>query len=223
MAISRERGRYIVWEGSEGVGKTTQMKLALAESARRGIETLAVREPGHTKFGLEIRNILLTPRPPEDDFDAVTEALLYLTDRSHLWTSVILPALERGIDVHSDRSWWSSLVYQGVAGGMNLEKLIVLTEIVMSERYIRPDIGLVFLLEEQIRKQRKHEEATKSGIGLDRIEQRPDEYFDLVASGYRKYPIGQFGAHAINASGTRDQVKARWWPMVFPPELDLAA
>lgn len=222
MAINRERGRYIVWEGSDGAGKSTQMKLALAESARRGIETLAVREPGYTQLGQELRGILLTPRSEEEEFDAETEALIYLADRSHLYRRIVAPALERGIDVHSDRNWWSSIAYQAAAGGVDVEKLIATTKLMMPERYIEPDIGLVLQLTTEERKRRKLAEAIRSGIGLDRIEQRHDDYFERVDQGYERYAIRRFGAYGINAFGPEQEVASRWWGLVFPAELDIA-
>ena len=219
MASNKERGRYIVWEGSDGVGKGTQMKLALAESARRGIETLAVFEPGYTQLGQTLRHLVLGG---DEHIDPETELGIYLTDRSHLARQVIAPALAHGIDVHSDRSWLSGIPYQGKGGGMDIEKLIEMHRLMMPEFYMKPDLNLVFQLETQERLRRKHLALVGQDAELDRMERKGLEFYESVDQGY-EYVIRRFGAYGIDASGTPDEVATRWWGLVFPPELDLAS
>ena len=107
---------FLVLEGVDGSGKSTQAKL-LAEHLRevRGLEVLLVREPGGTELGDRLRDLLLDPRSGE--LAPETELFLFMAARSHLVRTRILPALRAGQVVISDRFIWSSVVYQGLAAG----------------------------------------------------------------------------------------------------------
>lgn len=108
-------GRFIVFEGGEGAGKSTQMRLLRGTIERRGIEVLVTREPGGTELGEKVRELLLDPGSEVDDR---AEALLYAAARAQHAADVIRPALERGAVVLSDRYVASSIVYQGSARGL---------------------------------------------------------------------------------------------------------
>lgn len=214
--MSEQRGRYIVWEGSDGVGKTTNILRAVAESEKRGIQTLQVREPGFTRMGKIIRQILLSNE--SGDIAPETEYALFLADRSHLARSVIEPALINGIDVHSDRNWWSGLGYQSAGGGMKAEMLIEMTKMIMPEWYIKPDIGIVLDIDDEERQRRKIAEAALKGIALDRMESKGDVFFKAVLLTYREVIIGELGGIGVDASGSLDDVAARWMPLLFPEQ-----
>lgn len=211
MATNRERGRYIVWEGSDGVGKGTQIKYALQESETRGIPTMLVFEPGDTDLGAELRNLLLHG----EDLDPETELAMLIANRSHLARRKILPALEQGIDVHSDRNFWSS-VYQA-AGGMSIERIIELHREFMPEWYMNPDIGLTLHLPTEERMRRKLAAAAARGIPLDRMERKQEDFFARVDELYgRSEQLFGACAHMISALGTELEVKARWMPLLYP-------
>ena len=214
--MTERRGRYIVWEGSDGVGKSTVKGMAVAESERRGIPTLSVFEPGYTNVGRYIRRVLLDPETGH--LSPVTEQMLFLADRSHLASEVIEPAIAQGIDVHTDRNWWSGVAYQSIGGGMDLQKIIDLTGIVMPSWYIQPDVGLVLYIDQEERTARKLAAAAQAGISLDRMEQKGDEFFEKVASAYSNIVIGQLGATGIDASGSPEEVFARTLPYLFPED-----
>ncbi|MDR3053114.1 MAG: dTMP kinase [Coriobacteriales bacterium] len=112
-------GLFITFEGGEGVGKSTQIKLLAARLEAAGMEVLRLREPGGTSIGETIRGILLDPA--NTAIESVTELLLYEAARSQLVGQIIKPALARGVTVLCDRYTDSTLAYQGVARGLGLE------------------------------------------------------------------------------------------------------
>ena len=103
------RGLFISFEGGDGVGKSTQLRLLAGWLSRLGREVVTTREPGGTTLGVELRNAVLHG----DHVSARTEALLYATDRAHHVDTVVRPALDRGAVVLTDRYLDSSVAYQG--------------------------------------------------------------------------------------------------------------
>jgi dTMP kinase len=209
MATNNRRGRYIVWEGSDGVGKGTQIDFALEESAARDIPTLRVREPGGTELGETLRGLILHG----EDLDAETELAMLIAQRSHLARRKILPALEEGIDVHSDRNFWSG-VYQAAHETMTLEEIIRIHRMFMPEWYMQPDIGIIIQLPTAERIRRKLAAAASAGIQLDRMEQKDADFFARVDEGYSR-GARLFGAHVISGIGSKLDVKAKWMPLLF--------
>lgn len=114
-----KRGRYLALEGTEGVGKTTLNRLLTDRLTERGVDVVAVREPGGTPLGEQIRSMLLHG----DDMADWTEALLFAAQRSELVAQVVRPALSQGRWVLSDRCFYSSLAYQGYARGLGVSKV----------------------------------------------------------------------------------------------------
>ncbi|RYD04249.1 hypothetical protein N752_15510 [Desulforamulus aquiferis] len=114
-----QKGIFVVFEGVDGSGKSTQLDLLNKYFQSSGIETYTTREPGGTRVGEKIREILLDP-----DFSEMrerTEALLYAAARAQLVAQVIRPKLELGTIVLCDRYIDSSLAYQGYGRGMELD------------------------------------------------------------------------------------------------------
>lgn len=115
--MAKERGRFIVFEGVEGAGKSTHLRLLATTLRRRGLDVVETREPGGTPLGLEIRRLLLEVRsdPPQP----AAELFLYLADRAQHVAEVVRPALAQGKVVLSDRFSWSTLAYQGFGRGLD--------------------------------------------------------------------------------------------------------
>ena len=133
------RGRFISFEGGEGAGKSTQLRLLSEALTRAGIATLATREPGGAPGAEAIRSLLVEGDPQR--WDAVSEALLFAAARrSHLVTTV-WPALERGQWVISDRFADSTLAYQGAGGGVPRAELEALHRLVAGD--FMPDLTLI--------------------------------------------------------------------------------
>lgn len=133
------RGRFITFEGGDGVGKSTHISL-LADSLRaQGHEVVVSREPGGTELGAQIRQLLLHG----GDVSPRAEALLYAADRAHHADTVIRPALERGAIVLCDRYLDSSIAYQGAARALGKEEIRDLS--LWATENLLPD--LTFLLD----------------------------------------------------------------------------
>ncbi len=115
-----ERGKLVVFEGSEGAGKSTQMRLLAARLSAAGIPVVPLREPGGTPVGDAIRTILLDPR---SDISAESEALLFMASRAELVRREIQPALKRGDVVLMDRFFLSTYAYQIAGRGLSEEEV----------------------------------------------------------------------------------------------------
>ena len=105
--------KFIVVEGSEGVGKSTQIKTIKSFLEEHKIEYIVTREPGGTSFGESIRSIILDQN---NDTDNLTDSLLFYASRYENYNKIILPALKNGKTVICDRFHYSTLVYQGIVG-----------------------------------------------------------------------------------------------------------
>ena len=113
--------KFIVVEGSEGVGKSTQIKTIKSFLDDHKIEYIVTREPGGTLFGESIRSIILDQN---NDTDNLTDSLLFYASRYENYNKIILPALKNGKTVICDRFHYSTLVYQGIVGDDELVKKI---------------------------------------------------------------------------------------------------
>ena len=113
--------KFIVVEGSEGVGKSTQIKTIKLFLEEHKIEYILTREPGGTSFGESIRSIILDQN---NDTDNLTDSLLFYASRYENYNKIILPALKNGKTVICDRFHYSTLVYQGIVGDDELVKKV---------------------------------------------------------------------------------------------------
>ena len=120
------RGKFIVFEGTDGAGKSVMLEATRKYLESRGRDALFVQDPGGTAIGSAIRNILLNPEFSQ--MTPLTELLLYSASRNQLVTEHILPALQQGRDVISDRFIYSTLAYQGASGQLPEDLLYTITE-----------------------------------------------------------------------------------------------
>ena len=155
------QGRFISFEGGEGAGKTTQIRRLVAALEKRGIETIATREPGGTKGAEEIRALLV--RGSADRWSPLTEALLHNAARSDHLDRVIRPALDRNAWVVTDRFADSTRAYQGHALGLGEEAIGTLEDLTVS--FTRPDITFILDLpvEEGLARARAREADAQAG------------------------------------------------------------
>ncbi|MHB1217436.1 MAG: dTMP kinase [Alphaproteobacteria bacterium] len=133
------RGRFITFEGGEGAGKSTQLRLLADALAASGVDVVATREPGGSPGAEEIRTLLVTGEPGR--WDAETEALLHFAARRDHLTRTVWPALDRGAWVLSDRFADSTMAYQGYAQGLGRERVADLYRLVVGD--FAPDLTLV--------------------------------------------------------------------------------
>lgn len=132
-ASINRRGIFISFEGVDGSGKTTQANMLSAHLIKDGIDVVVTREPGGTRIGERIREVLLDPKLQE--MNPMTETILYAADRAQHVAEVIRPALNAGNVVICDRYIDSSLAYQGVARGLGMEGVRNLNEWATSDLY----------------------------------------------------------------------------------------
>ncbi len=131
------RGCYVALEGVEGAGKSTVGRAVAARLRKRGFDVVEVREPGGTPLGEEIRRLLLHA----DEMTPWAEAMLFAAQRAQLVAEVVAPALEDGAWVVSDRSYYSSLAYQGDARGLGVEAVRKVNEYAVGG--VVPDLVVV--------------------------------------------------------------------------------
>ncbi len=172
----KRKGFLIVFEGGEGCGKSTQLKLLAQwlEGQKRSV--LTTFEPGDTPLGVKIREWLLHNPDP---ISPACELLLYMADRAQHAAYLIRPALEKGQIILSDRLSDSSLVYQGICRKMGAKWVGELNHFALSG--IKPD--LVFILDIPVKT--GLERAKKRGK-LDRMEREPLHFHEKVRSAYRQ-------------------------------------
>lgn len=169
------KGKFITFEGSEGSGKSTHIKLLGRYLRKKGYSVVLLREPGNTKIGEKIRKILLDPRNKK--MCAYSEMLLYMAARSQLTKEIILPSLKKGKVIICDRFLDSTRAYQGYAMGINLSLINNLGRLV--SRDVTPD--LTIFLDVEVR-----EGLKRAGRKSDRIEKRPLPFHEKVRKGYLK-------------------------------------
>lgn len=171
------KGLFIVMEGPDGSGKTTQINLLEQYLKEAGYECLITREPGGTVIGEEVRELILNPEYKE--ISPVTEMLLYAASRAQLVHEVIGPALEAGRIVISDRFVDSSIVYQGIARNLGISTVAAVNAPGIG--IYRPD-GIFFIDLSEAEGIRRKKNQKK----LDRMEQESIDFHHLVSEGYRK-------------------------------------
>lgn len=196
-------GRFIVFEGGEGVGKSTQSRL-LAEALRgRGLEVVTTREPGGTPGAEVIRAMLLDKDGP--GWGARAEALLFAAARADHVETLIRPALARGAWVVCDRYLDSSRAYQG--GGSGLEDADILTLHRIGSAGLLPDCTVLLTLDPVEAATRV---AKRDAGALDRIGGRDEDYHARVAAAFQCFAEAERERFAvIAATGAPDEVHAR--------------
>ncbi len=195
------KGKFIVFEGIDGSGKTTQLNLLAEDLRRRGFTVLDTREPGGTRVGESIREILLNPAYSE--MVPRAEALLYAAARAQHVAQVILPALNKGEIVLCDRFLDSSLAYQGCGRGIGVNLLKRINE--PATDGLVPDLTII--LDSGL--ENGMDRISQSGRDVDRIEREARTFHHKVRSGYLELAaLEPCRYRVINANGPVGQVYA---------------
>ncbi|MEH6442534.1 MAG: dTMP kinase [Oceanospirillaceae bacterium] len=196
-----EKGRFITVEGTEGVGKSTNIAFVKQLVEDAGIELILTREPGGTALAEQIRELILTPRQEKMSVD--TELLLVFAARAQHINTVILPALDRGAWVLSDRFTDATYAYQGFGRGIDIQRIQQLEQFVQGS--LRPDLTLLLDAPVELGLAR----ASARGK-LDRIEQEQQSFFEKVRQGYHQQVLKEPSRFAlIDASKSLVDVKAQ--------------
>lgn len=198
------RSRFIVLDGPEGSGKSTQLKFLVETLQKHHLQPLAVRDPGTTQIGEKIRAILLDPAHAEMTMRC--EMLLYMAARAQMIAQIILPALAAGQTVICDRFVSSTLAYQVGGDGLTEQQIRSIADIAIQSRW--PDLTII--LDIPITQSFARVQRTK-----DRIEQRPPEYHEQVRRNYLLQAAAD-PAHyrVIDAARTPDAVHADIWAVL---------
>lgn len=215
------RGLLVVFEGAEGAGKSTQLRLLADWLGARGRDVVAVREPGGTIIGDEIRRILLDPNA---DIVPRSEALLFMASRAQLVEREIRPALESGATVLLDRFFLSTYAYQGVGRGIPEADLRAANAI--ATQGLVPDLTLLLTMPVAAGLARAIDRGER-----DRMERADLEFHERVARAFETFATREWQEEhpecgpivLVDANGTQRAVfdrvlgtlRARW-PGTFP-------
>ncbi|MBN8937725.1 MAG: dTMP kinase [Rhizobiales bacterium] len=200
------RGRFIVLEGGEGVGKSTQARLLAAALHRRGIQAVLTREPGGTEGAEAIRKLLLDPPPDgKGSWNPRAEALLFAAARSDHVERLIRPALDEGRWVICDRFIDSSRAYQGGGSGLSDQDILDLHKI--GSAGILPDKVLLLEVPHAIAQTRS---SNRDGGISDAIAGRASDYHLRVEQAFKGFAEEDPGRFArIDAHGSPEEINAR--------------
>ena len=171
------RGKLIVFEGAEGAGKTTQIKLIAKRLATAGIPVVAVREPGGTPVGDAIRAIVLES---DHHMNYAAEALLFMASRAELISRKVAPALAKGDVVLLDRFFLSTYAYQIVGRGLPEEEVRAANRLATGG--LVPDLTLLLDVPPEEGLGRADARGTR-----DRMERSRDDFHDRVGNAFRKF------------------------------------
>lgn len=176
------KGRFITLEGGEGTGKSTQIKLLAEWLNRCGVETVLTKEPGGTPIGRELRQMLCTG--DKDKFDAVAEALLYYADRRIHMQQKVLPALEDGKWVISDRFADSTMAYQYYGYNKRVPKQMLEQLYAMTVGNFYSDLTIILDLDPRIGLERSLQRNGTAEIQETRHESRGNEFHQNLRRGF---------------------------------------
>lgn len=205
-----QRGRFLTIEGTEGVGKSTNLTYVQNWLSQRGIEVVVSREPGGTPFAEEIRALLLARR--DEAVDETAELLLIFAARAQHLQQVIKPALARGAWVLCDRFTDATYAYQGGGRGLSLATIAQLEVLVQGE--LRPDLTLILDIDVELGLARARERGE-----LDRFESETIAFFERVRSAYRArvqtspshYAVINAGQALVDVQAELDKILQQFW------------
>ncbi|MDD5133933.1 MAG: dTMP kinase [Phycisphaerae bacterium] len=171
--LNKLKQRFIVLDGPDGCGKSTQTTRLAEHIKKAGIEVSVFRDPGSTTIGEQIRSVLLDTK--NSKMSDRTELLLYMASRAQLWQEQIAPALAAGNCVLLDRWLSSSCAYQGFAGGLGIAKVLNIAE--HSLEQVWPDLTIILDVDLATARERMNRD-------FDRMEQKASEYHKNVRTGF---------------------------------------
>lgn len=190
---------FIVLEGPDGSGKSTQTRLLVESLRAAGNTVVQTREPGGTPAAEAIRNLVLSPE--FTGLDSRTEALLFAGARAEHVANVILPALQRGETVVCDRYIDSSIAYQGIGRDLGVDRIRDLS--LWATGGVVPDLTIVLDMDAAVG-------LTRVGNDLDRLEQEPQGFHDRVRNAFVELALHAPERYrVISAVGSIEEVSAR--------------
>ena len=190
---------YIVIEGQDGTGKSTQAELLKKYFEDQGKEVVMLEEPdGDLPQAHDLHDMILTRGY---NLEPLTNVLLFTAARVELWKKIAEPALKRGGIVISARNYWSMIAYQGYGEGVSRKKIIRLTKDLLPERYCHPDFGFILTVSDEVRLARQK----NRGKATETFEAKPSEFQQKVNAAYPKI-AKEFNLTLIDASDTIEEI-----------------
>ncbi len=194
----RLAGKFIVLDGPDGCGKSTQARRLMEWIGGQGVEAVRFRDPGDTVIGDKIRQILLSVE--HEAMATRTEVMLYMAARAQLWHERLAPALAAGRCVVLDRWLSSTCAYQGHAGGFGVEKVLRIAADCLER--VWPDLTIVLDVDLETAAGRLNRE-------LDRMERKGGGYHQKVREGFLQLAAGRDGFVVVDATAHADTVHGR--------------
>ena len=192
---------YIVIEGQDGTGKSTQAELLKKHFEEQGETVVMLEEPdGDLPQAHDLHDMILTRGY---DLEPLTNVLLFTAARVELWKKIAEPALKNGGVVISARNYWSTLAYQGYGEGVSRGKSIRLTKDLLPEKYVHPDYGFILTVSDAVR----YERQKNRGKATETFEKKPSAFQQKVNAAYPKI-AKDFGLTLLDASGTIEEIFA---------------
>lgn len=192
-----KKGFFISFEGGEGTGKSTQVRLLANKLAEQGNLVRITREPGGTELSEKIRDILKTT----SNIDSITEMLLLFAARREHFIKSICPLLEQNYIVLCDRFYDSSLVYQGILKNVSIEKIMQLKEMTLGN--FEPDFTIILDIPSSVAKKR----IQGRQLYWDDYDMMSENEYNIIRNGFKKTAeIFPFRCKLIDASGNERKV-----------------
>ncbi len=194
---------YIVIEGQDATGKSTQVELLAKYLREQGKEVVTMHEPdGELESAHELRRII---KDKTYNLEPMTHVLLFTAARQELWRKLAEPVLKRNGFVISARNWWSTLAYQGYGQGISRSRIIRITKEAMPERYVKPDYSAILTLDEKTRLARQSSRDDNSA--KDTFESKPSDFQHKVDNAYL-HIAKDLGIQTVDASPSVDEIQA---------------
>lgn len=175
------RGKYIVIEGGDGTGKTTQADILQKHLESKGLNVIHLKEPGGTPVAEAIRSVIIDGTL---DRTPMTNILLFTANRHELWHTRVKPELEKGTWVICTRNYWSTLAYQGYGEGMSESVITAITATFTEQAYMNPDIGIILALDDIATSKSRISERGELEKP-DTFESRGNDFQQRVNEGYK--------------------------------------
>lgn len=172
-------GKFIVFEGGEGSGKTTMIQMISSWMQENNIEHIITREPGGIKISEQIRSVILDVNNKE--MDSRTEALLYAAARRQHLVEKVIPAIKQGKIVLCDRFIDSSLAYQGYARNIGMDKIYDINKFAIGDHM--PDLSIIFDIAPEVGLSRIKADESRE---VNRLDKEKLEFHNKVREGYKK-------------------------------------
>jgi dTMP kinase len=205
------RGKYVVIEGHDGTGKSTQVTLLRETLHKAGIESIEFHEPEGIPIANEIRTIIKNGTLPRD---AKTNLLLFTAARHELWNHA-QHAIDRGLWVIASRNYYSTLAYQGYGEGLDIDVILQTTATFTDDLYMHPDLAVILSLDNEAERSQR---ITRRGqhAAPDTFESRDAVFQAAVQSGYLAI-AHDYSLPVISASQPKEVIAAAIYKLLERP------